>query len=82
MTDAEVFERLSGVLREVFDDDALALAPEMSARDVEGWDSLANVRVILSVEEGFGIRFRASEVGRQENLGAFVQLIQAKLARA
>lgn len=82
MTDIEVLERLTGVLREVFDDDDLELTPSMSAKDVDGWDSLANVRVILGIEEDFGVRFKASEVNRQENLGAFVKLIQSKLGHA
>ena len=46
---------LQRLFRDVFDDDNLAVAPETSRDDVEGWDSVAQVKLVLAAEEAFGI---------------------------
>ena len=50
----------------------------MTAKDVEGWDSLSNIRLIMSVEKQFGVKFSASEVGKLKNVGELADLIAAK----
>ena len=79
LSTAEIYEELTRVFRNVFDDDALVLRPAMTAADVEGWDSLTHIRLILSVERAFRVRFSATEVGRLKNIGEFVEFIKAKL---
>jgi acyl carrier protein len=78
LTASEVYQRLTTVLQEVFDDDELQAAPDLSASDVEGWDSLKHVRLILSVEKAFHISFAASEIGNLKNIGELAALIEAK----
>ena len=56
-----MYQRLSTVLQEVFDDDELEATPDLTASDVEGWDSLKHIRLVLSVEKAFHISFSASE---------------------
>jgi len=75
----EIYERLTTVLHEVFDDDEIVARPDLSASDVEGWDSLKNIRLIVSVEKAFRIRFSASEVSSLKNVGGLVSLIQLKV---
>ena len=73
-----VYEKLSAVFRDVFDEDDLVLKPETTADDVEGWDSLTHVRLVLAVSKAFGLKFSASEVGGFKNVGEFVDVIAAK----
>jgi acyl carrier protein len=73
-----IYDRLTNVLRDVFDEEDLSARPEMTADDVEGWDSLSNIRLIMSVEKEFGVKFSASEVGKLKNLGELAELIVAK----
>jgi acyl carrier protein len=78
MDDAQIYSRLAGVFNEVFDDETIEVTPQLTAKDVDGWDSLTNVRLILSVEKAFKIRFTTSEIGNLENVGDLVALIRAR----
>ena len=78
MTSTEVYERLSTVLQDVFDDDELVATPNLTAADVDGRDSLKQIRLILSVEKEFHLSFAASEVGNLKNIGELARLVEAK----
>ncbi len=69
---------LTSVFREVFDDDELELKPDMTADDVEGWDSLSHIRLILSVQKAFGIKFSPIEMNRLKNVGELIALTRNK----
>lgn len=75
------YDRLTAILRDVFDDDSIAATPELTADDVEGWDSMAHLRVMFSVEEAFGVKFAASEISGLKNVGELAGLIESKTAR-
>lgn len=79
METAAIYDRMTTILREVFDDDALVARQDLTAKQVDGWDSLAHIRLVLSVEKAFKIKFSAAEVGKLKNVGEFVSLIQSKL---
>ena len=79
MESTEIYKRLNTVFHEVFDDDDIVARPELTASDVEEWDSLKHIRLILSVEKAFQIRFSASEVSNLKNVGELASLIQAKV---
>lgn len=79
MVQNDTHQRLSLVFQDVFDDDTIVLNPEMTAADIDEWDSLAHIRLVLSVEKAFGIKFSAAEVGGLKNVGDFLTLIQSKL---
>lgn len=74
----DVQERLTGVFREVFRAESLELRDGMTAKDVVGWDSMNNVKLILTVEQTFGCRFTLREIGKQQNVGELVDLILKK----
>lgn len=78
MTQTEILERLQAIFRELFDDATIVLTPETTARDVERWDSLSHVDMMVMVEEAFGIRFSTREVTGLANVGALVQVIERK----
>jgi acyl carrier protein len=74
-----VIARLTDVFRDVFDNDAIALRDDMTARDIEGWDSLANIRLILSVEQAFNVRFDVGEIQELRNVGNLVAAITRRV---
>jgi acyl carrier protein len=78
-TDA-IYAKLTDVFHDVFDDDSIVVTPELNADDVDEWDSLAHVRLVLAVEKKFGLKFSAAEVARLKNVGEFATLIQTKAA--
>ena len=75
----EQCERVLGtIFREFFDDESLILSPGTTARDVDGWDSLAHIRLLLTIERKFQIKFSAPEVGGLQTVGDLVSLIERK----
>jgi acyl carrier protein len=73
-----LYATLTDILRDTFDNDDLVATPTMTAAQVEGWDSMGNVRLFLSIEQEFGVRFNASEIGGIKNVGELVTLLQQK----
>jgi acyl carrier protein len=72
-------ERLQTLMRDVFDNDEVVIDRELTADDVEGWDSLAHVHLIVAAEREFSIRISASEVHRLKTAGDLIDLVQAKI---
>lgn len=75
-----LYARLQAVFQDVFDDDALTLFDTMTAADIDEWDSLKHITLVLAIERAFGIRLKAAEVGALENVGQMVDLLQARVA--
>lgn len=75
LTTENVYERLNRLFRDVLDDDGLSLRPETSARDVEGWDSMTNVQLMLSVEREFGVHLSAGQMQALRHVGDLVSVI-------
>ena len=78
MTDAEIYAKLNTIFQDVFDEDDLVIKPDTTAKDVDGWDSLSHVRLGLTVERAFGVRFSASDITGLKNVGELVDLVRAK----
>ncbi len=78
MDDEDIYAKLTPVFQDMFDDETLVLRPEMTADDVEGWDSLSHIRLVLAVSKLFGLKFSAADVGKLNNVGEFVVLIKAR----
>jgi acyl carrier protein len=75
----EIYAELTKIFRSVFRDDTLVADPTMTAKDVAGWDSLRNIRLMLTIEKTYKVRFSTSEIGTLKNVGDLVRLIQAKI---
>jgi acyl carrier protein len=75
-----IYPRLTTILRDVFDDASLVARPDLTADDVEDWDSLSHLRLITTVQKAFGVKFSAAEIGRLSNVGDLARLIEAKAA--
>jgi acyl carrier protein len=69
---------LTDIFHDVFDDESIKVTPELTAKDVDGWDSLTHIRLILTVEKAFKIKFSTSEIGKLENVGDLAKLIKAR----
>ncbi len=78
---SDTLDRLNGVFQQVFDDDELEITPETTAKDVEGWDSLMHVTLLINVEKAFGVKFSSSEVASLKSVGDLAGLIEAKQGR-
>lgn len=74
--------RLEKVFRDVFDDEEIEITNEMTADDIEEWDSLTHVQLIVAVEEEFGCKFSTVEVMKLKNVGEFINLIDRKTGNA
>ena len=73
-------EKLNAIFCEVFDDEDISIQPAMTANDVDGWDSLSHVNLIVAIETKFGIRFSHKEVLTFKNVGDLLNCIERKLA--
>lgn len=74
-----IYERLTPLFREVFDDDTVVVTPQLTANDVENWDSLSHVRLMVAIEEDFRIHFSSSEIASFKTVADLVTSIEAKL---
>lgn len=73
-------EKLNSIFCEVFDDVEIMIHPAMTANDVDGWDSLSHVNLIVAVEGKFGIRFVQKELLTFKNVGDLLSGIEKKLS--
>jgi len=78
MEETQIYARLTKMFEDVFDEDSIEVTSELSAKDVDGWDSLTHIRLILTVEKAFKIKFSTSEIGKLQNVGDLVALIKAR----
>ena len=77
MDRASIFEKLTEVFQDVFDDDSIALTDDTTAADIEDWDSLTHITLLATVEEEFGMKFSRKAVQGMKNVGEMVDLIAA-----
>lgn len=77
-----ILERLIDLFHDVFDDDELVVSRETTAADVDEWDSLMHVNLVLAAEREFSVRFSSTEVARLLNVGELADLIEAKYSHA
>ena len=78
MTEQEIYQGLTAVFRDVFDDESIVIGSDTTANDIDGWDSQAHVTLVVATEVRFGIRFRTAELEQLRNVGDFVRLIETK----
>ena len=78
MTRESVYEKMNEIFRSVFDDDSIVLEDSTSAKDIEDWDSLEQINLIVNIENEFGMMFDMKEVADLANVGEMVDLILSK----
>ena len=73
-----ILQRLDIIFQDVLDDEAIRLSPATTAADIDGWDSLNHVRLMVSVEREFKVKFTALELSYLKNVGDLVALLQSR----
>ena len=75
--------QMQEVFRNVFDDDAIVLRDEMTSADIDGWDSLMHINLMVAVERRFKVKFATAEIaalkGDDQNVGTFLRLVATKI---
>ena len=79
MTREELFEQLNEVFQDVFDDESITVNDATTANDIEDWDSLEHINLIVAIEQEFGIKFSMGEVTNMKNVGDMVNIIMERL---
>jgi len=77
-----IFIRLQRLFREVFEDESFELRPDHSQHNLSNWDSFAQVKLVISIEEEFGIKFLIDEVAETKSVSELMRLIEAKIQQA
>jgi acyl carrier protein len=78
MDNTEIINELQPILRDILDQPKLILSSESNASNVEGWDSLAHVNLIVAIEKRYGIKFALAELQELKNVGEMAELIRKK----
>ena len=76
-----VMSELQDIFRKTFNDDSLVIAEKMAANDIDDWDSLSHVNLVVEAEKHFDIRFSTTEISLLENVGQFANVIRSKTGR-
>jgi acyl carrier protein len=74
-------EQVQDVFRTVFEDPALVLSDGMTAADIDGWDSLAHINLIIAIEKRLGVKFATVEISRLKEDGASVGMLMGVIVR-
>lgn len=81
MNDQKIWEKLTELFRDVFDDDEIEIHEETTAEDIFEWDSMTNIQLLVAIEKAFsGVTFSTGEVANMKNVGEMVNVIKRKLA--
>ena len=76
MSEQEIFDGVQEIFRTVFDDDSIVLTRETTADDIEDWDSLEQINLLVAIEKKFSIKFKLDDVKNLPNVGAMLDLVK------
>jgi acyl carrier protein len=82
LTKDQILEQLTQIFRSVFDDDTIKLTASSSANDIEEWDSLNQIKIILACEHAFKIKLNPRKISTLENVGQMLDYLERELAAA
>jgi acyl carrier protein len=82
VTNEEIHAKLTDIFRSVFDDDGIVLSPTTNADDIEEWDSLNQIKIILACEQVFKTKLNARKVNTLENVGQMIDYLAGELGTA
>lgn len=75
----EILSQTNEIFKDVLDNDNIQLTPETTAKDIEEWDSLSHIQLIVAVEKHFKVKFTSVEIGGFKNVGELCNTVQRKL---
>jgi len=79
MTRADIFSELTPVFRDVFNQPGLILTEDLTANDVDNWDSLSHMVMITEVEQRFNIKFKLRDINKMRNVGDLVTILSERV---
>ena len=79
MENINIYNKLTPIFRATFNNDSLVLTHELTANDVENWDSLTHMLLITEIEDFFSIKFKLKELNKMRNVGDMVDIINSKI---
>ncbi len=74
-----IFEKLNTIICDVLDLEDVTLTEDTCAEDVEGWDSLNHVQIVVAVQKEFNVKFTSSEIMKWDNVGNMIDSIDQKV---
>lgn len=81
MTREEIHNRLEAIFQMVFEDDSIKIFDEMTAVDIDRWDSMEHINLIVACEREFNVKFAMAQIADLPNVGALEELIFSKVSR-
>jgi acyl carrier protein len=81
METTEIYAKITAVLCEVLENDTITAEAGMTAKDVDNWDSFSHIRIVLGVEQAFGVKFATPEIAQFENIEQLARLVAEKISR-
>ena len=79
MNRTEIMAKLNEIFCDVFDDEDIVLTSETTSDDIEDWDSLEQINLLVAIEKQFNIKFQLADVADLENVGAMIDLVEKML---
>lgn len=79
MTREKIYKQLDEVFQDVFDDESIQVNDSTTADDIEDWDSLEHINLVVAIENKFGIKFNMNEVTSMKNVGEMVDIILERI---
>lgn len=79
MNRQELLNQINEIFKEVLDNEEILLSEQSTADDVEEWDSLSHIQLIVAIEKFFKIRFTSREIQSWENIGELISSVETKL---
>jgi len=76
----EILEKLTDIFRDVLDNESIQLSPQTTADEIEEWDSLNHIQLVVAIEKSYKIKFTAAEIQNWNNVGEMVASINNKLS--
>ena len=80
LNETQIYAVLTEIFREIFRNPELSLTPDIDANRLAGWDSFAQVNIIVATEQRFGVRFRATEAYKLKSVAELVNALSLKLS--
>ena len=76
----KLVERLTKIFQKTFSDDSILLVNELTANDVNDWDSLTHMILISEIEQDLNIKFKLKELNKMKNVGVLIEIIASKIS--
>lgn len=78
MSNQEILEKVQDIFRDILDNDEIVLDESTCADDIDEWDSLSHIQLVVSIEKAFGIKFNSKDMMNWQNVGDMIECIQSK----